>query len=205
MFTNGDREVARRSGAGGYSRCRATAVESLRLALLATLLAAASAIAAGPGLPDEVPAEQLKAAFVYHFAKFTQWPAAAPPTPKILLCRWGDHPMAPYLDALAGRTAGDTPLEIRAVASLDEVTDCRILFVGADHGSSLAGVLAAARDLPVLTIADRPGFAADGGMIELYEAEARVRFAINIEAVRRAGLRIDPHVLKLARIVEAPP
>jgi hypothetical protein len=141
---------------------------------------------------------EVKAAYLYHLAKLADWPDPAPPDSPFSVCLLGDHPIAPWLPRLEGKTVRGRPIGIRYLRQEGQSPGCQILFLSACHA------VGAVERQPVLTVGDCPGFAEGGGMVELEREGDKVRLNVNLAAVRSAGLRFDPHLLKLARAVGGP-
>lgn len=157
------------------------------------------------GYPQEAKLNeyQVKAAFIHNFVKFVEWPTAGPPggvAPKAF-CVFGSDPFGSHARIILGDSSSGTQPPAPRIGSLEETRDCRILFVSASERERLADVIEAVADAPVLTIADTSGGARQGVMINFYLEEEMVRFEINVDAMRRAGLRPSAQLLKLARIV----
>ncbi len=148
-----------------------------------------------PASAQPVDEYEVKAAYLYHFAKLTEWPGTDRPLPGFSLCVSGEHPIAAHLPRLAGKVVKGAPITVRRLAAGEGWAGCRMVFVGECDG--------AVRDLTlgqgILTVSDCPGFAEAGGMVELRREGDRVRFGVNLPAARAAGLRFDPHLLKLGR------
>jgi len=167
------------------------------LALAATLLEP-PAIAAGVGGGPDVA---LKAAFLYNFAKFAEWPALAPSAP-IAVCVVGDDGIATALvETVRGQRIGGHTLDVSRPQDTDAWRNCHLLFIAAAETRRSAGGLGMIKALPVLTVSDYKGFADTDGLIELYVEGGRMRFAINLAAVERSGLRLSSRLLGLARII----
>lgn len=144
---------------------------------------------------------QVKAAFVYNFIKFVEWPSPElRATDTLRVCLLGDVAAAPFLE-LDGQEAMGRRLSVATVASSREARSCQVLFVAGSHTGRLVEVLAELRSTPVLTVGDTDGYAKRGIMINMYLENKRVRFEINAEAARAAGLRISAKLLKLAGTV----
>ncbi len=146
---------------------------------------------------------RIKAAFLYNFAKFTVWPAAAFADAKapLRLCVLGEDPFHGALAALEGRTVKNRPIVASRLESTDSPEKCHLLFVSASEHGRLGTILKSLRGMPVLAIGDTPGFARSGGIIRLETLDNRVRFEINVGAAQHAELKIDSRLLKLGRIV----
>lgn len=167
---------------------------------LAALLVAAFATAAGQGT-SVVSDDALKAAFLYNFAKFTEWPAMPAGAP-IVACIVGDDRIAAALvETVRGQNIGGHALEVRRVQDGAAWQACQLLFISTSETRRSAAGLVFIKTLPVLTVSDDRGFAAVDGIIELYVEDGRMRFAINVDAAERSGLRLSSRLLGLARIV----
>ena len=180
----------------------------LRRTLIPALLLAACQLSATPAAAwaadprDE--SDLLKAAFVYNFAKYVQWPER--PDRALQLCLLGDDEIFPALRRLQGQQVRGTDVAIHPLNS-DAPSDatgegCDILFVGESEGGSVEARLRPLSGRPVLTISDIPRFAERGGVISLFRDGKKIRFAVNLQAARAAGLRISSRLLNLARIVD---
>lgn len=147
---------------------------------------------------------QLKAAFVYNFARFVEWPAASfnDAGDRLQLCVAGQGPVARLLPELEGRTAQGRELQVRSISSTTEAKACHMIFVSGVGEPRVADVLQVARGLAVLTVSDVSGFADAGGVIGLVRVDDRLQFEINLIAARARGLKVSAHLLKLARTVK---
>lgn len=147
------------------------------------------------------PDVAVKAAFIYNFAKFTEWPAMSPGAP-IILCVAGDDDIASALvQTVRGRDINGHALEVWRPEASTTWRACGVLFITSAELRRAGGRLAEVRPLPVLTVSDHDGFARAGGLIELYVEGGRMRFAINVDAVKRSKLRLSSRLLGLAKIV----
>jgi len=146
----------------------------------------------------------VKAAYLYNFAKFVEWPADrfASARTRLLICIAGDNPFAGALAALSGKRLEHRPVEVRHLPSATGLESCHIVFVGRADQWRFRTVLAKLAGLPILTVSDIGDFAQAGGMIGLVEADRRIRFDINLTATRQANLKLSSQLLKLARIVD---
>lgn len=173
----------------------------------AFFLAGAPARAA-PALPSLAPPTeyQVKAAFLYNFAKFVEWPAEAwAPGRTFVVTVLGEDPFGPVLDrTMAGKAVHDRPVEVRRASRPEDVRGSHIVFVSGSERRRLDRVLQHARR-GVLTVGDTSGFAERGVIINFRLAENRVRFEINSRRAEEAGLRLSSQILKLATLVEGRP
>jgi uncharacterized protein DUF4154 len=150
-------------------------------------------------------APALKAAFLYNFAKFTEWPAQAlAPHDPLMLCVMNDREVGETLvDLTRGRTIDGHALVVSTmrVESAD-LLSCRLLFMsGLDLPRSRA-VVDAVAGKAVLTVSDFDTFAQLGGVAHFFVEEGTMRFAVNLDAAHRAGVRLSSKLLSLARIVK---
>ncbi len=178
---------------------------SLAVSALITGAANAPAVQAGPDAANASASREyrIKAAFLYNFAKFTEWPAGAFADAKapLRLCVLGEDPFHGALAALEGRTAKNSPIVAGRLSSGDPLGQCHLLFISASEHGRLGTILKSLRGMPVLVVGDTPHFARSGGTIRLEIVGNKVRFEINVGAAQNAKLKIDSRLLKLGRIV----
>jgi hypothetical protein len=171
----------------------------IRVVTLALLLAIAPATTGAAA--DTASDAAVKAAFLFNFAKFTEWPALAPGAP-IIACVASDDDIASALVTIVrGEAIGGHPIVVwrREDDALWE--GCHVLYVAEGAIRHFASVVPGIRSKPMLTVSAGHGFSQQGGMIELYVENGRLRFAINIDSVEHSGLRISSRLLSLAKVV----
>ncbi len=146
----------------------------------------------------------VKAAFLFHFAQFAEWPpntfkdADAP----LIFCTLGEDEFHGVLnESISGKTIGNRPLRAEHLKQIDEVEGCQVVFVGVDDKKRIPALLASLKDSPVLTVGETEHFAQEGGMIGLLLEENKIRFEINLGSAERAKLRISAKLLALAKTV----
>ena len=185
--------VTRRSATRGVTRF-------LLLALAAMLIAPGAITAVGAQTPTASDVA-VKAAFLYNFAKFAEWPALGANAP-LIVCVLGDDGIAAALvDTMRGKRINGHALEVWRPQEAATWQTCSVLFVAdAEMRRSAAG-LSTVKTLPVLTVSDGKGFSQSGGIIELYVEGGRMRFAINVDAAERSRLRLSSRLLGLAKVV----
>jgi hypothetical protein len=145
---------------------------------------------------EPVEEYRLKAAFLYNFAKFVEWPIAD--RDRFTICVVGADGVAEELaGVVAGKQVAELPVAVERVAA-DAPAGCQILFVTAAAEAEDAARRAGAG---VLTVGEGPDFAARGGMIAFTQEENRLRFEINKRAAQEAGLQVSSKLLKLASSV----
>jgi hypothetical protein len=148
---------------------------------------------------------QVKAAFVYTFAKFVEWPpqAFSSPSAPIAICILGEDPFGSFLDdAVKGKTVDGRLLAVYRLTELPTGHGCKILFIAASEGRRIPALLASIAPLGLLTVGDTLDFAAQGGVIGLRLDGERIRLAVNLTAAERAKVRISSRVLSLATIIK---
>lgn len=150
--------------------------------------------------PDEPPEAELKSAFTLNFAKFAHWPdhRASAGGAVLDVCVVGRSPVGQALEQTAGIRVAGRRLKVRYIRLPGDVSDCHIVYVSKLEASRSRRILGALSPEGVLTVSDVQGFVGNGGMIELVVHERRLRFAIDLAAVRAAGLRLEPSLLRLA-------
>lgn len=164
--------------------------------LIVLLLALLPATAAA-----QVSEYDLKAAFLFNFIKFVEWPPAAFPDERapVTICVFGDNPFGRSLDGVVqGERVGERSLVVQRPDGLDDLGACHVLFVSRSEKGRLREVTAQVDGRPVLTVADTDGFLRSGGIINFVLEEGRVRFLINQEAAERNQLRISSRLLRLS-------
>ena len=175
---------------------------AVRTALTACL--AWTAILAAPLSAQRATAEDVKAAYLFNFTRFVEWPEGALPLGEpFRLCAIADtKTTAAITRTMQGEPVHGRPSETVTPRSVDEARACHMLFVGRSEMDASAPILAAVHDRPVLTISDGPQFMRHGGAIEFVLEDGRVRFDVNLDNARRAGLSISSRLLRVARSVE---
>ncbi len=169
--------------------------------LLVLGIFATSAVSA-PGV-DEY---QVKAAFLYNFAKFVEWPPQAFKSDKdpIRICVLGQDPFGRTLgDAVDGKIVLGRKFVITEVPDVGQATECHMLFVSSSERKRFRTIFVELRSRGILTIGETEGFATQGGMVNFKLEDGRVRLEINVEAAGEAKLRISSQLLNLAQIVKS--
>lgn len=154
---------------------------------------------------------QLKAAFLYNFSKFVQWPSEcfSNETSPIVIAVLGESPFGDELEnAVHGRMVSGRPIVIKIIDSLESLEEsgsAQVLFVGAKEERRLGDSLDPLHRANILTVGETPRFSAMGGIITFILAEDKVRFEINQGAGEQADLKINAQLLKLALPVRKTP
>lgn len=144
---------------------------------------------------------QIKAAFLYNFAKFVEWPSAAfdDASSPIVIGILGDNPFHDDLaNTIRGKKIDEHPLVVKELRSLSEATNCHILFISASEKKRLPEILAGIKGASVLTVGEMDRFTEAGGMINFVLEKTKIRFQINSDAASTVRLKISSKLLNLA-------
>ena len=165
----------------------------------------AAAVLAPAPLDAQAPRSEyeIKAAYLYTFGRFVEWPARPPADASAFtICVLGTDPFGAVLDrTLAGETIRGRAIGARRLASIDEARGCHIVFVSASEERRVGPIVESLRASGVLTVSDMPQFTTRGGMIQFVTASNRVRFQINLQPARDAGLTMSSELLRVASAV----
>jgi hypothetical protein len=149
--------------------------------------------------------DQVKAAFLFNFARYVEWPADAfrDASQAMRICMVGSEGFAHVVSsAVSGKSVGDRAVEVDTPADLESAAGCHILYVGDDVEGLSREIVADLASAGVFTVSDRAGFAEGGGIANFIRADNKIRFEINPGAAKRAGLKISSRLLRLAKVVE---
>jgi hypothetical protein len=163
---------------------------------LKSLLAALLFVLPPAVFPTEAPEYQLKAAFLYNFTQFTDWPATV--GRELTLCTYGQDPFGVEIDDLAGKPVGLRTLQLRRRVSTAALNTCHVLYVARDAAASLPTLRQRLAGLPVLIVTDTPGAIRSGATLNMTVAQNRVTFEANRRTAREAGLDLSSRLLRLA-------
>lgn len=146
---------------------------------------------------------EVKAAFLYNFAKFIEWPAGsfADDRSPLTICVLGDAPFGKGFDAIRSKTISNRSVSIRKIADGAAAGGCHLLFISASEQDHLDALLGSLGAHSIVTVSDITKFAPAGGMIAFVTVENKIRFEINIRSAKRAGITIGSQLLKLAKTV----
>ena len=147
---------------------------------------------------------QVKAAFLFNFAKFVEWPveAFAGADAALQICVLGQDPFGHgFEEMIADKTVSGHRIEIIHPSGVPQAKSCQIIFVAASERSQVREILRGLRGACVLTVGDSEGFARMGGIINFVLDDGRVRFEINVKAAERAHLKLSSRLLTVARLI----
>jgi len=162
----------------------------------------------GPGaaIDGAQPENRVKAAFLYNFVRFIEWPrhAAEHDDALIIAVLLDDDFVEEVNRTVDGKTVAGRRIEVRSFADLAGIESCDVVFVGAAAAANVDAILAPLAGHNVLTVSEVDSFVERGGVIGLYRSENKLRFRINVAAARNAGLEISSKLLGLADVVHGP-
>lgn len=156
-------------------------------------------MAAAADAAEPVSEAQVKAAFIYNFAKFIEWPAPAQPEAVFTICATGNEAVAGALEqALSGKTLHSRPVAVRGADDYAALPGCRIVFVGAEAQARFDDIKQAAGAGGVLLVSEWHDGLLRGAAINFLLQQNTVRFEISLPAAQQAQLKISSQLLKLA-------
>jgi hypothetical protein len=172
------------------------------VAIAVGLLAMATLAAQAPPTTEY----QIKAAYLYNFGRFVQWPTNTSREGSFAICVLGQDPFGHILDTtLTGVSIDGKPVVARRIGKVQDAEDCRIVFISGSEASQLKETLLALERKNALTVSDIPQFAQHGGAIQFVVAGNKVRFEINLTNAQNAGLVLSSDLLKVAIAVRKTP
>ncbi len=178
-------------------------IRPLRPLWLTTLAASALAFLGTSQIYAQPVSEyQVKAAYLYNFAKFVEWPPQSFPTANsaFRFCVLNDESFAEELArTVMGKVVGGRAAEVIPVKNAGEARSCQIVFISASETAPSEFIKTCASN--VLTVGETNDFAKQGGMINFVMQNNRVQFQVNHRAAAEAGLRISSRLLSVAKLV----
>ncbi len=154
-----------------------------------------------------VPAEYvIKAAYIYNFAMFVEWPAdafARQDSPVVIGIVGTDRFGAALEEIVRNKKVNNRRVVVKRLQSHLDVTNCHIVFFYSGEGAKIADIVQQLRAAPILLVGETPEFAKRGGMINFTVEDNKVRCEINVAAARRARLAISSKLLSLAKVIDS--
>lgn len=178
-----------------------TLFRTLRAAAHAAVLFALAGTTMGASLPTlagDAEAE-LKAAFLYNFALYTEWPQLGA---TFGICIAGKDELGLALDALARKAVAGRPVHLQRLDNGDVPDACNVLFIGGGEATPLADLPPRLSGRPILIVVENEHSYSAGAMLRLTREQGRLTFDANQTAARNAGLRFSAKLLRLARRVD---
>lgn len=158
---------------------------------------------------ETYPEHEVKAAFMYNFLKFIDWPdeKVADENESMNIFIVGDYPECKTFKDIQEKSQENNPVRVRIFKSYEQMSDpnvlkeCHLLYISKSEKKHVAEILKLVRDNNVLTVGEYDGFLEAGGMINFVEYKEKLRFEVNIPAATEADLKLRSKLLKLAKRV----
>jgi len=148
----------------------------------------------------------LKAAFIFNFAKYVEWPESAfRGKAEFCIGTLGRSPLDRELAALSGKSIKGRSIVFRQINSHEEAAKCQVLFISGSELAKMVGILDSLRDMPVLTVSDHDDFCTKGGMLSLVNERGKIAFDVNIQETQHARLKPSSQLLRLTRKIYGRP
>lgn len=147
---------------------------------------------------------RLKAAYLFNFIQFVEWPDSVfeNENSPIILAVLGKDPFGKILDeTVLNEKIGNHPIIIKRFRYLSQLEFCHVLFVSDSETGTFQFILKSIKKSPILTISDIDNFGIHGGNISFYLEENKLRFAINIQALKQSALKVSSKLLRLAKVI----
>ncbi|MEW6160031.1 MAG: YfiR family protein [Verrucomicrobiota bacterium] len=146
----------------------------------------------------------MKAAFLEKFIRLVEWPVSAFSSDHapLIIGILGEDPFESYLPrVMRGKTINKHPIQVLVCKTLEEANRTHLLFISPSEKNRLAEILPRLKSQGLLTVGDVEGFASSGGIINLYLEDQKIRFEINVDVARQAGLEINAQLLQRAKVI----
>lgn len=162
-------------------------------------------------VPEKISAQsnvskeyQIKAAFLFHFAQFIEWPPMNPTnTAPFRIGVLGDNPFGNSLDEIVkGETIANRAVSVVYSQRPEDLKNCQIVFVSKSEKGHLSHILSELNGEKILTVSECDNFNQFGGVINFYIEDGKVHFEINPDAAERENLKISSQLLRLGKIVK---
>jgi len=149
-----------------------------------------------PSAHGEATREQIKAALVFNFMKFTEWPAEPANAPLVLCLASADRRTEAAFGQVNGRTIDSRTIQVRRLPGPDAAA-CHLVYFQDGNGREALERIAASNP-KVMTVGDQDDFTEAGGAIGLVEQNGRVQFKVNMDMLRKGNYKVSSQLLKLA-------
>jgi hypothetical protein len=148
--------------------------------------------------------EDLKAALILSFVRFTEWPNPTTPDAPLVIGVYGQEELQHSLQQLAqGKTVQGRPIQVRGIRYAADVKQCQLIHFGSHSSKQVEELLLVARDLNVLTVGESDRFLSSGGLIHVFQQDGRLQFEVHMGALDRAKLSISSKLLRLGYVVKS--
>ena len=150
---------------------------------------------------------QLKAVFLFNFTQFVEWPASSFATDQspLVIGILGKDPFGAALpEIVSGEKVNGHPVTVQYYSNMEEIKTCHILFINLAEAKKTERVVGSLKGRNILTVSDEPDFSEQGGMVRFFIRDNKIKFQINLEASKAAGLVLSSKLLRLAEIYVPP-
>jgi hypothetical protein len=153
---------------------------------------------------QDVTEVTLKGAFLFNFARFTEWPADALQADAAMsTCVLGDRAVGDaFARTVKGKQLAGRAIGVTIIAPTGPLPTCHLIYLSGIASSRIAEIVSALRDMPVLTVSDSEEFTKRGGIIQFFVESGKMRFRINARSAKRARLQLSSRLLALAEVVD---
>ena len=153
---------------------------------------------------QDVTEVTLKGAFLFNFARFTEWPAdALQPDTTVSACVFGDRAVADaFAKTVKGKQLAGRAIAVTTIAANESIPPCHLLYLSGVAEARIAEIVSTLRDTPVLTVSDSDTFTKRGGIVQIFVESGKMKFRINSRSARRARLQLSSRLLALAEVVD---
>lgn len=189
------RSLGRRLAAAARARCRVRAL---------VILAGVFSVPVCLAQPSAAAESAIKAAFLYKFSDYIQWPPQVlsdPHAPIVFGVLDADQVAANLRQVVAGHQVNGHPIVVRKLQPGDPLSDLQVLFVGEGAGDDTNGVLGKSVNLPVLTVTESGDWNGSDSIINFVVVGDKVRFDVSLKSATRSKLKISTRLLSVARHV----
>ncbi len=145
----------------------------------------------------------VKAVFLYNFARFAEWPEQEEDRSALRICVLGDAPFGEAFDEVLGRPVRKRTIEVRRLSTITPDDTCDVLFVSPVDKQRLRKILQSVAGRPILTVGDGEEFVRAGGAIAFVVRDKKVRFLVHPAAAEAVGIRLSSRLLRVAEIYGA--
>jgi hypothetical protein len=151
------------------------------------------------GFAGPLPEYAMKAAFVYNFTLFTEWPML--PNNTLKICTLESDTLKQELEKFSANQPHGATLVISKISNLESIKECQALYLSEEDKQRTPAILSLLRNTPVLTITDVPELVSKGVMIGIKVENKRIVFEVNTEAAKKSNLYLSSKLLSLAKSV----
>lgn len=174
-------------------------------ALAAAALVLVVASVRAQGAPPAATERRVKAAFLYKFLGYTEFPASAfadPAAPVVIGVIGADELAAELARIVAGRTVGARTITVKLLHEGDSAAGVHLLFVGASSSARLRSIVKTAQPGPMLVVSEAEDGLEQGSVINFRVVDERVRFDVSLEAAEKNSVKLSSRLLTVANHVQ---